>query len=422
MSFTRSGYGGLTLWKGCFAAVVVLALALVNRSYAVDALVSSWEGPASESDGQEFIYDSTTQTSTLQNTHYFDGWFPYPSGTNPTYPFGNADLFTYNTDGASRGTQALEISRNSGYFSLQRNFGGAANQQAFINASSVKLDITYDVALMRNFDNNPNDGFANFDMAINTPLGFVDVPRTKTRLDINTFQTVPTGTVETVGPNPDPHFSGASSIGEYDRTAAIAAGNPITHDNVSLNLWNPDFVVTNPAPAYAQYNGMQYMQALRQATQNGTNIPAGFYIQADFAIQANYAAYFPNNGDPTTPDGNAVSFLVDNFRVQSNIFGDFNQNGVIDGFDVQAGLLALKNESAYEAAHDLSQADLDHFGDVNGDGVFDIKDIIALQKVLAGKSVGGGSITGVPEPASLCLLGLGGALVIAKRWRRPRAG
>src|SRR5215471_14646421 len=103
-------------------AIVGASLVIARDGYGRDVFASSWEGPASESDGTEYIYNGST--SNPEATHYFDGWFPFPAGnaSSTTFPFGNTDLRTYttNANGVTIGAQGLVVSKSAGFFSLQR--------------------------------------------------------------------------------------------------------------------------------------------------------------------------------------------------------------------------------------------------------------------------------------------------------------
>lgn len=91
--------------------------------------------------------------------------------------------------------------------------------------------------------------------------------------------------------------------------------------------------------------------------------------------------------------------------------GDFNRDGRVDAADILPAMKALTNPATYELQYGVSPADLPIIGNVNGDGVVNNFDLQALISLVASGG-GNGSLTVVPEPASIVLLGLG-ALAIA---------
>jgi hypothetical protein len=101
--------------------------------------------------------------------------------------------------------------------------------------------------------------------------------------------------------------------------------------------------------------------------------------------------------------------------------GDFNLDGKLTFADLQAMLDVLKNPLSFEAANDLSPQAWKDLGDVNGDGVVDLADEVALSKLLSGGN-GGGSLSSVPEPAAWQLAAIALPLLSIGALRRRRRG
>jgi glucose/arabinose dehydrogenase len=102
------------------------------------------------------------------------------------------------------------------------------------------------------------------------------------------------------------------------------------------------------------------------------------------------------------------------------LLGDLNRDFQLNNLDVQGLLNALADPAGYEAAHGLTPADFVSIGDVNGDGSVTISDVAALQRLLVGNGVGGGSANPVPEPAAwvLTVAGLFSIGVLRRRTQR----
>jgi len=98
--------------------------------------------------------------------------------------------------------------------------------------------------------------------------------------------------------------------------------------------------------------------------------------------------------------------------------GDLNLDGVVNNADLQALLTALKNESSYDTAHNLTAANLVSLGDFNHDGVVNAADLVGMEQYLATGIIGNGTTSTVPEPAAGLMLGLGGIALLAAIKRR----
>jgi len=94
--------------------------------------------------------------------------------------------------------------------------------------------------------------------------------------------------------------------------------------------------------------------------------------------------------------------------------GDMNGDGQVDNLDINPFVLALTDAAAFEAQFGVEPVNV---GDVNADGQFNNLDINPFVATLTD----GASIRAVPEPGSLGLLTLGGAMLFRGCRRRAAA-
>jgi hypothetical protein len=146
----------------------------------------------------------------------------------------------------------------------------------------------------------------------------------------------------------------------------------------------------------------------------GNIISANAAYQADLATSANPTQIIIQVGGGYSA-GNETMY-IDNLRAFYTL-GDFNFDHHVDASDILAMENALANPNAYEAANDLTNNDMLQIGDINGDGVVNNADLQAFETYLIN---GNGSVSSVPEPASLLLFGLTGPALLAVARRRRK--
>jgi uncharacterized repeat protein (TIGR03803 family) len=83
--------------------------------------------------------------------------------------------------------------------------------------------------------------------------------------------------------------------------------------------------------------------------------------------------------------------------------GDFNLDGQVTIADIQAMLQSLSDLNKFQTDNKLSVEDLLAIGDINGDGKISNADIQPLLDLIANTNPGTGTVTSVPEPASIGL-------------------
>jgi hypothetical protein len=104
--------------------------------------------------------------------------------------------------------------------------------------------------------------------------------------------------------------------------------------------------------------------------------------------------------------------------------GDVNRDGSVTSADLSAMLQALTDLHEYQNSHGpggsvLSDPQLVQLLDLSGDGLVTNADIQGLIDYLS-SGLGAGSVTTVPEPASLRLAAIAGAFAICVSARRRR--
>jgi hypothetical protein len=200
---------------------------------------------------------------------------------------------------------------------------------------------------------------------------------------------------------------------------------------------NQVFAVDITYPAQTQTTGYQQIYGVALNTQNygfveqgtanplpGTSVGYGGPTPVHtYTLALNYASHLDVNGGPiitsgasadsyveyvmaTNSDSLHPDFYFDNARFYTP--GDMNNDGHVNAADIKAMQLALTNPSLYQTTYfngntNYVASDLATLGDMNGDGQFTGADVQALLNTI---KAGHGSVTSVPEPASILLLAL----------------
>jgi beta-glucanase (GH16 family) len=209
---------------------------------------------------------------------------------------------------------------------------------------------------------------------------------------------------------------------DQSQTDFFNTANDSTFNTTNLNtydvLWTPSSDITKPGTLKWYVNGKLY-----ETRTGGWYNPPGatnatapfdqpFYIIMNLAVGGPNTAY---TGNQSPVDGTYTMQITDVEAFAFPTAGDFDRNGLVDVRDVAPMLNALCDASAFAAAHNLTTAQLTLLGDFNGDGKFTNLDIQPFLDKLAAQSSGGGTLAGVPEPASLILLALG--VMALLRWK-----
>jgi len=253
---------------------------------------------------------------------------------------------------------------------------------------------------------------------------------------------------QTLAPVATPDSDGSSTNGAANYTAPGATGTPgalsVQWGSGTFNFfYGPDLVAKTALRSYMGSQGLiqfdftypqvhvgtyfdlgtilnydghfQFFFGSTTATPNAngfytTTVPYTGFVNSAVATYFQIGVTYSSDYSPLDP------YYVDNFHLIGQ--GDFNEDGHVNASDIQAMESALANPSAYESQYGLSAANLVTIGDFNGDGKFNNAD---LQSFLSYLQAGNGSLSSVPEPASVLLLGLAVPAWVAAARRRRNA-
>lgn len=217
-----------------------------------------------------------------------------------------------------------------------------------------------------------------------------------------------------------------------------SAANPATTINVTANSTLDLGVTINSPPETVKFGNSSAIawtagSVLRISDWSGTPItgnpsdPDQLFVGTDStglsSTQALTQIHF--TGFLTGANVLSTGEVVPN-NTTALLRGDVNQDGHISIADISAMMSALSDLSDYKSGLTSIRSnnsivfdtpDLLDVADVNGDGVVNNADVQSLISFMANRN-GVSTVSAVPEPSTLVLLGLGGLILTARQYRR----
>ena len=385
---------------------------------------SPLEGGITPQGGPLFVGPASAVVQLDSNNNPDGVWSDF-GDIQPQYYSGSTNLLNMQltSGGATHGSKAVQFyqlpggaadgstSTFNGALELINSGADLSTAAALAHASGLKIDVTFDRSLMQNPIITGGNPFAGWQIAFNTPAGFLQGHFSYDSLSTLDPATLASTHRVTTQPNFEAgeyHYgdTGANTFpGTAPEASAYGQSPVVTGTGQTTMTLTVDFTknLQNGAPGNTD-GGVPPTWLL-----NHNSIVSSYNSTASGGFYNIYHVYFSLG---SVQQG---GFEVDNIRLV--LPGDFNQDGHVDASDIPAAEAALTNLSAYEATYKMNAEDMNLIGDVNGDNTVNNAD---LQALLNNLKAGLGSSSSVPEPTSFVLLGLAGAFCLVRQYRGRR--